>query len=63
MKKHTLAQTIVDDMLKKGVKVTLDVWNELLTCCLGSEDLDGSSKVLKDMDYVNMYPDRELLEK
>jgi hypothetical protein len=50
-------------MLLKGVKVTMDVWNELLTASLNSEDIDASSNVLRDMDYINVYPQKDMLDR
>jgi len=41
----------------------MEVWNELLTASLNSEDIDASSNVLRDMDYINVYPPKEHLDK
>lgn len=63
MKQVKVAFDVFNQMRRERVKVSPDVYNEILKCCLVCSDFKKASYIIQKMSMQRQFPDSDLVDK
>lgn len=62
MKQIRVAFDVYNQMRREGIIIGVNVYNELLHCCIRCNELKRACYVIRKMDKVDMFPDYDLID-
>eukprot|EP00801_Mesodinium_rubrum_P002503 Mrub_02503.p1 GENE.Mrub_02503~~Mrub_02503.p1 ORF type:complete len:542 (+),score=101.56 Mrub_02503:104-1627(+) len=62
MKQIRVAFDVYNQMRREGIRISSNVYNELLHCCIKCNELKRACYVIRKMDKVDMFPDYDLID-